>query len=151
MKENTDKKLLGFNIANYELAVSPVCSILCFTIALYYNLNFFLVLAALYAIDGAIYLYCKWKSPEFHYPYWWNNSYFGFSIFLFAIAIYGTPWLGGDTAIRDNARTDDSNLYIYYFLAGIVLVLNGLINNVLTAKQKKEHTGSMSNLDNLFR
>lgn len=71
-------------------------------------------------------------------PKWWKNTFFWIAFILFCIGIIGLPFLGGDKLIRDPGQEPESYLYLIYFGAAVVALLNGLISHRLTFRQYLE-------------
>lgn len=75
-------------------------------------------------------------------PVWYKNTYFLISgVFLF-LAVIGLPFLGGDNAIRDPGQKRESNLFLIYFGASIVMLVNGLISHKQIVQHYEEEQAS---------
>jgi hypothetical protein len=75
-------------------------------------------------------------------PVWYKNTYFWLAGVLLVLAIVGLPFLGGDLAIRDPGQKRESNLYLIYLGASVVMFLNGYMSHRLTVQQYEEEQGS---------
>jgi hypothetical protein len=74
-------------------------------------------------------------------PVWVKNTYFWIAAVLFLVGVWGLPFLGGDSAIRDPGQKRESNLFILYFLASGIMFLNGYISHRQTVLHYLEETG----------
>ena len=71
-------------------------------------------------------------------PVWYKNTYFWIAGFLFILGVVGLPFLGGDSAIRDPGQKRESNLFLLYFAASAVMLLNGWLSHRQTVLQFEE-------------
>lgn len=71
-------------------------------------------------------------------PAWYKNSYFWLAAILFGLGLWGLPFLGGDNAIRDPGQTPESQLYLIYFGAAAVMLINGVLSHRQTVQLYKE-------------
>jgi hypothetical protein len=74
----------------------------------------------------------KKKSPP---PVWWKNTYFLCAALLLVVGVVGLPFLGGDRAIRDPGQKREGSLWLLYFGAAVLALLNGWISH----RQTKQH------------
>ncbi len=77
-------------------------------------------------------------------PVWWKNTYFWISGILFILGVLGLPFLGGDHAIRDPGQKHESNLFLLYFIAGVVMLVNGFLSHRQTVQQFDEESQGVS-------
>jgi hypothetical protein len=81
-------------------------------------------------------------------PAWYKNTYFWIALVLLLLGIWGLPSFGGDTVIRDPGQKRESNLYILYLVASVVMLANGILSHRQTEQQYaeemelKSHEGS---------
>ncbi|MDQ2985940.1 MAG: hypothetical protein M3R13_04380 [Armatimonadota bacterium] len=69
-------------------------------------------------------------------PRWWLNTYF---IFAFLLALIGILGLAkGAEYIRDPGQPSTSSLPLFYLLAAIVFVVNGLVSHRSSMKAYNE-------------
>lgn len=69
-------------------------------------------------------------------PRWWLNTYF---IFAFLLALIGILGLAkGAEYIRDPGQPSASSLPLFYLLAAIVFVVNGLVSHRSSMKVYNE-------------
>jgi hypothetical protein len=73
-------------------------------------------------------------------PVWWKNTYFWIAAALFGIGLLGLPFIKGDAAIRDPGQRRENNLYLLYFGAALVMLVNGVITHSQTVQHYKETT-----------
>lgn len=71
-------------------------------------------------------------------PVWYKNTYFWISGILFLLGLIGLPFAGGDAAIRDPGQKRESQLFLLYFGAGIIMLVNGVISHRQTVQQYEE-------------
>jgi hypothetical protein len=71
-------------------------------------------------------------------PKWWKNTYFAIAVILFIVGICGLPFVGGENAIRDPGQQPDSGLVIIYWVAAIVMLVNGVISHRATVQHYRE-------------
>lgn len=74
-------------------------------------------------------------------PKWIKNTYFWIAAILFILGIVGMPTFGGDPAIRDPGQRRESNLYLIYFGASLVMLVNGLLSHSQTLQHYRETEG----------
>lgn len=72
-------------------------------------------------------------------PAAWKNTYFWIAAILFVVGILGLPFLGGDHLIRDPGQEPESSLYLIYFGASVVMIINGLLSHSQTVQAYREH------------
>lgn len=73
-------------------------------------------------------------------PVWIKNTYFWIAGLLLLLGIAGLPFLGGDSLIRDPGQKHESNLYVLYFVASVVMFINGYISHRQTEQHYEEET-----------
>ena len=73
-------------------------------------------------------------------PAWYKNTYFWISAILFILGILALPFLFGDKAIRDPGQKVESYLYLLYFVASVVMLVNGVLSHLQTVQQYEEET-----------
>ncbi len=73
-------------------------------------------------------------------PVWWKNTYFWFAGVLFLIGVYGLPFLGGESAIRDPGQKREGGLALIYFGGAAIMLLNGWLSHRLTVRHYHEAT-----------
>jgi drug/metabolite transporter (DMT)-like permease len=73
-------------------------------------------------------------------PAWYKNTYFWIAGMLFLIGVWGLPFLGGDRAVRDPGQRPESNLWLLYLLAGLVMLVNGWLSHRQTVQHYEEET-----------
>jgi len=71
-------------------------------------------------------------------PAWYKNTYFWIALVLLILGIWGLPSFGGDTVIRDPGQKRESNLYILYLVASVVMLANGILSHRQTEQQYAE-------------
>jgi hypothetical protein len=71
-------------------------------------------------------------------PAWYKNTYFWIAAILFVVGIIGLPFLGGDHAIRDPGQKRESNLFLIYFAASVLMLVGGVMSHRLTVQQYEE-------------
>jgi hypothetical protein len=71
-------------------------------------------------------------------PVWFKNTYFWIAGFLFLLGLVGLPFIGGDQAIRDPGQKREGGLYLLYFGAGVVMLVNGVISHRQTVQHYEE-------------
>lgn len=64
------------------------------------------------------------------------NSYFWFAAILVIVGVIGL--FGGDRAIRDPGQVRDSNLYLIYFGAALIMTAGGIMSHLLATKAYHE-------------
>jgi len=69
-------------------------------------------------------------------PVWYKNTYFWIAGILFILGIVGI--IGKDDAIRDPGQKKESGLYLLYFIASVVMLVNGYISHKQTLQQYEE-------------
>jgi hypothetical protein len=74
-------------------------------------------------------------------PAWWKNTYFWIAAALFGIGLLGLRPLGGDPAIRDPGQRREDNLYLLYFGAAAVMLINGIVTHSQTLQHYRETVG----------
>lgn len=77
-------------------------------------------------------------------PVWWKNTYFWISGILFILGVIGLPFLFGDHAIRDPGQKRESNLFLLYFIASAVMLVNGFLSHRQTVQQFEEESQGVS-------
>jgi len=74
-------------------------------------------------------------------PSWVKNTYFWIAGILFLLGIIGLPFLGGDGAIRDPGQKRESWLFLLYFAAAAVMLVNGYLSHQQTVQHYQETVG----------
>lgn len=81
------------------------------------------------------------RKKEATKPVWYKNTYFLISGILFILGIVGA--VSGDHAIRDPGQKREGGLYLLYFIASVVMLVNGYISHQQTVQQyEEEHPGA---------
>ncbi|MBL8049075.1 MAG: hypothetical protein JNJ45_10385 [Chthonomonas sp.] len=68
-------------------------------------------------------------------PKWWKNTFFWIAGILVIIGIIGLPFLGGDRAIRDPGQLPEGNLALLYWLAAVIMFVNGWLSHKNTVME----------------
>jgi hypothetical protein len=76
------------------------------------------------------------RKKEFTKPVWYKNTYFLISGILFFLGIVGA--IVGDHAIRDPGQKREGGLYLLYFVASVIMLVNGYISHKQTIQQFEE-------------
>lgn len=71
-------------------------------------------------------------------PVWYKNTYFWIAAVLFALGLIGLPFFGGDAAIRDPGQKQEDRLFLLYFIASAVMLVNGYISHKQTVMHYEE-------------
>lgn len=74
-------------------------------------------------------------------PKWWKNTFFWISGILVIIGFIGLPFFGGDQAIRDPGQLPENNLVLIYWLAAVIMLVNGVLshrNTVIEYQDQKD-------------
>ena len=71
-------------------------------------------------------------------PAWYKNTYFWIAGVLFILGVIGLPFLGGDKAIRDPGQKREGFLFMIYFVACAVMLINGYISHRQTMQHYEE-------------
>jgi hypothetical protein len=77
-------------------------------------------------------------------PLWWKNTYFWLAAILFAVGVWGLPFVGGHEGIRDPGQRDEGGLVLIYWGGALVMLVNGLISHrhtVLMYQERQEEGG----------
>lgn len=74
-------------------------------------------------------------------PVWYKNTYFWIAGILFILGVIGLPFLGGDAAIRDPGQKREGFLWLIYFVAALVMLVNGIISHRQTLQHFEEAGG----------
>ena len=83
------------------------------------------------------------RKKEVTRPVWYKNTYFLISGILLILSIVGATL--GDHTIRDPGQKREGGLYIWYFVASVVMLVNGYISHQQTVQQfEEEHPGGVS-------
>jgi len=69
-------------------------------------------------------------------PVWYKNTYFWIAGILFILGIVGA--VSGDQAIRDPGQKREGGLFLLYFVASVVMFVNGYISHRQTVQQFEE-------------
>ncbi|HWD38220.1 MAG TPA: hypothetical protein VG944_05175 [Fimbriimonas sp.] len=69
-------------------------------------------------------------------PHWYKNTYFWIAAILIVVGAIGL--VRGDSSIRDPGQTVEHGLWWLYFLAAIVMLLNGFVSHRQTMQQYQE-------------
>jgi hypothetical protein len=69
-------------------------------------------------------------------PVWYKNTYFWISGILFILGIIGA--ISGDQAIRDPGQKREGGLYLLYFVASVIMLVNGYVSHRQTVQQFEE-------------
>jgi len=78
------------------------------------------------------------KEKKLPVPKWWKNTYFAIAAVLLVVGICGLPFIGGERAIRDPGQQPDSGLVIIYWVAAVVMLVNGVISHRATVQHYRE-------------
>jgi hypothetical protein len=73
-------------------------------------------------------------------PRWQRNSYFWIAFFLLLVGVAGLPFIGGDELIRDPGQRRESQLFLLYFVAAAVCIVNGILSHRQAMSAFKEET-----------
>jgi hypothetical protein len=76
------------------------------------------------------------RKKEVARPVWYKNTYFLISAVLLVLGILGAAF--GDQAIRDPGQKREGGLYLLYFVAFVVMLVNGYISHKQTIQQFEE-------------
>lgn len=79
-------------------------------------------------------------------PVWWKNTYFWIAGILLIVGIIGLPFLGGDHAIRDPGQKREGMLWLLYFVAAVVMFVNGWLSHRQTVQLYRETVESEERL-----
>jgi len=71
-------------------------------------------------------------------PVWIKNTYFWIAGILFILGIIGA--LAGDNTVRDPGQKHETGLWMLYFGASVVMLINGFISHRQTVQQYEEET-----------
>ncbi len=71
-------------------------------------------------------------------PVWYKNTYFWIAGILFLLGFVGL--IGGDQTIRDPGQKRESGLFLLYFVASVIMFINGYISHRQTVQQFEEET-----------
>ena len=83
------------------------------------------------------------RKKEVTRPVWYKNTYFLISGILLILSIVGA--VAGDHTIRDPGQKREGGLYIWYFVASVVMLVNGYISHQQTVQQfEEEHPGGVT-------
>lgn len=74
-------------------------------------------------------------------PSWIKNTYFWIAGILFLLGFIGLPFIGGDNAIRDPGQKRESWLFLLYFGASAIMLLNGYLSHQQTVQHYRETVG----------
>lgn len=74
-------------------------------------------------------------------PAWYKNTYFWIAGVLFLLGCIGLPFLGGDEAIRDPGQKRENWLFLLYFGAAAIMLINGYISHRQTVQHYRETVG----------
>jgi len=66
------------------------------------------------------------------------NTYFWLAAILLILAVIGA--ISGDHAIRDPGQKREGGLYLLYFVASVVMLVNGYLSHRQTVQQFEEET-----------
>jgi len=69
-------------------------------------------------------------------PVWYKNTYFWIAVILFILGIVGA--ISGDQVIRDPGQKREGGLYLLYFVASVVMLVNGYLSHRQTVQQYEE-------------
>ena len=69
-------------------------------------------------------------------PVWYKNTYFWIAGILFILSVVGA--FIGDQAIRDPGQKREDGLYLMYFVASVVMLVNGFLSHRQTVQQYQE-------------
>jgi hypothetical protein len=76
------------------------------------------------------------KAPK--KPTWWKNTFFLFSVILFALAVWGL--VAGEDVIRDPGQVRESGLVWIYLLGGVLMLVHGMISHQQAVQHYNEST-----------
>ncbi len=71
-------------------------------------------------------------------PVWYKNTYFWIAGILFILGVVGL--IGGDQTIRDPGQKREGGLFLLYFVASVIMFVNGAISHRQTVQQFEEET-----------
>jgi len=74
-------------------------------------------------------------------PAWYKNTYFWIAGILFVLGVMGLPFLGGDQMIRDPGQKRENWLFLLYFGASAIMLINGYISHNQTVQHYRETIG----------
>jgi len=77
-------------------------------------------------------------------PVWFKNTYFWIAGILFLLGVVALPFIGGDAAIRDPGQKKEGGLFLLYFGAAAVMLVNGYISHQQTVQHYQETIGEVS-------
>lgn len=80
------------------------------------------------------------RKKEQRAPVWYKNTYFWIAGILLIVALIGLPFLGGDNTIRDPGQKHEDNLFLLYFVACAVMLVNGWISHKQAIQQFEEES-----------
>ena len=69
-------------------------------------------------------------------PAWYKNTYFWIAAVLLILSFVGL--IGGDATIRDPGQKREGSLWLIYFVASVVMLVNGLISHRMTVQHYNE-------------
>ncbi|RYG42764.1 hypothetical protein EON79_18260 [bacterium] len=81
----------------------------------------------------------KKPSPK---PVWWKNTYFWIAAILLLVGLAGLPFLGSDAAIRDPGQKRESNLWLMYIVASVLMFANGWLSHGQTVRAYEEENAA---------
>lgn len=75
-------------------------------------------------------------------PVWYKNTYFWIAGILFVLGILGL--VKGDEIIRDPGQRREQGLTLLYFVAAVIMYLNGWVSHKQTVQHYEEIQGTES-------
>jgi len=75
-------------------------------------------------------------------PVWYKNTYFWISGALLILGVVALIF--GDHAIRDPGQKFEEHLWLFYFIAAIAMLANGVMSHLQTVQLYKEETQGKS-------
>ncbi|CAN5379670.1 hypothetical protein BH11ARM2_BH11ARM2_03160 [soil metagenome] len=75
-------------------------------------------------------------------PVWWKNTYFWIAALLLLVGFVGLPFFGGDATIRDPGQKKESNLWLLYLVASVLMFANGWLSHKQTVRTYEEENAA---------
>lgn len=87
-------------------------------------------------LDTGWYLVLPVSKKPMPKPAAWKNTYFWLSAILLVLTVVGL--VGGDAAIRDPGQRREDNLWMIYFGAAVIMLVNGWLSHRQTIQHYHE-------------